>query len=91
MVVSDQQKGNWAIGEVAAWQRAWGGNSSAVERHLEVHSYPLVPDDAASNITVGDIAVQPSLVGVNRPVQSHFDHLQQRAQGSHCRQYSFEY
>ncbi|HWE04880.1 MAG TPA: BatA domain-containing protein [Tepidisphaeraceae bacterium] len=69
LVVSDQQRANWAIGEFAAWQRALGDASNGFDHRLEVHSYPLLPDDAASNITVGDIAIQPSLVGVNRPVQ----------------------
>lgn len=70
LVVSDQQRANWAINESAAWQRAVGiDNAAAFASKLEVHSYPLDADETVSNISVGDLAIQPSLVGINRPIQ----------------------
>ncbi len=69
LVVSDEQKSNWDIGDNAAWQRAIGESVSGYDHHLEVFDYPLSTSDQISNITIGDISIQPSVVGINRPVQ----------------------
>src|SRR5665213_206468 len=69
LVVSDDQKTSWDVGETAAWQRAVGDPINGIDRGLEVHSYPLSPDTSVSNITVGEISFQPAFVGVNIPVQ----------------------
>lgn len=69
LVVSDEQKNNWSIADFAAWQRAVGDESASIDHRVEVHSYPLLADEMSSNISIGDVAVQPTLVGVGRPVQ----------------------
>jgi hypothetical protein len=70
VVVSDEQKTNWNIGDFAAWSRAVGEDSAGgLERHVVIHSLPLAPDEAASNVSVEGITVSPSTVGINRPVQ----------------------
>ena len=68
IVVSDEQKTNWSIGDTAAWQHAVGDLAEGTDHHVEVFDYPLAPDADASNITVGDIAMKPSLAGVDSPV-----------------------
>jgi hypothetical protein len=69
LVVSDEQKGNWQIGDNAAWQRALGDPLKGSDRHLTVHSYQLTAESDASNVSIGDLTIQPRVVGVNRPVQ----------------------
>ncbi|MDB5356745.1 MAG: hypothetical protein JWN24_3198 [Phycisphaerales bacterium] len=69
LVVSDEQKANWQVGDNAAWQRALGDPIKGVDRHIAVHSYALAADSQTSNISIGDLTIQPNVVGVNRPVQ----------------------
>jgi hypothetical protein len=70
LVVSDQQKTNWSIGDYAAWQRAVGEESaSGLDHHVEIHMYPLTADESTSNVSVEGITVSPNTVGINRPVQ----------------------
>src|SRR5205814_8614666 len=33
------------------------------------NAYPLTPDGSNSNVSVGELSLQPSLIGLNRPVQ----------------------
>jgi hypothetical protein len=72
LVVSDEQRSNWALDNSpdssAAWHSAIGEETSRSHR-VEVHSYPLKPDETASNINVGSISMQPSVAGVERPAR----------------------
>lgn len=67
LVVSDEQRSNWALepSERPVWDLAIGEDTIASHR-VEVHSYPLVPDETGSNITVGSISMQPSVAGADR-------------------------
>jgi hypothetical protein len=70
LVVSDEQKTNWSIGDFAAWQRAVGEDAAnGLDKHVEIHSYPLAADQNSSNISVEGLTVSPNTVGINRPVQ----------------------
>ena len=70
LVVSDQQKANWSIGDFAAWKRAIGEDSSnGLDRHVEIHRLPLTADESVSNISIEDPKISPTTVGINRPVQ----------------------
>jgi hypothetical protein len=69
IVVSDQQRNNWHIKEDALWRAAMGERGRELTHNLTIHSYPILPDANMSNISVSEIAVQPTVLGANRPVQ----------------------
>jgi hypothetical protein len=70
VVVSDEQQANWNISDLAAWRRALGEDSAnGLDRHVQIHNYPLSPDNKISNISVESIEVSPTTIGVNRPVE----------------------
>ena len=68
LIASDQQKSNWQIGDAAAWNPATSSTSTRAQRD-QCWLLPLGGDASTSNISIGDIAVEPALVGVNRPAQ----------------------
>src|SRR5206468_3162843 len=68
LVASDQQKSNWQIGDAAAWNPAATGTGTRAQAD-QCWLLPLQGDSGAPNISIGDIAVEPALVGVNRPAQ----------------------
>lgn len=68
LIVSDQQRTNWHIDEELAWRLpSW--QAEAVARNFSIHDLPLTADADASNISVGNIAMEPALVGAGRPAQ----------------------
>ena len=69
LVVSDQQRSNWHIKDDALWRAAMGERSQAAVHDLTIHSFPIAPDADMSNVSVSGITVQPTVIGVNRPVQ----------------------
>ena len=69
IVASDQQRSNWHIKDEALWRAALGDRAQEIARTLAVHSYPIAPDPDVTNVSVGQIEVQPAVLGVNRPVQ----------------------
>ncbi len=69
IVVSDEQSSGWQAEDDAAWRLAVGSSATGAERTLSVHELPLTADTKSSNISVGGIAIEPTLIGVNRPAQ----------------------
>lgn len=69
IVVSDEQRTGWQVDDDAAWRLAVGSATSGAEKYLSIHELPLAADNKASDISVGGIAIEPSLIGVNRPAE----------------------
>lgn len=69
LVVSDQQRANWHIKDDALWRAALGEHGPATKHDLTIHSLPIEPDANMSNVSVSNISVQPTIIGVNRPIQ----------------------
>ena len=67
LILSDQQRTNWQIGDSGAW-RAASGSSSETAR-TSIYNVPLPSPKSAANISIGAITVEPNLVGINRPSQ----------------------
>lgn len=69
IVASDGQATSWHADDDAAWRLATGTSGGGAERDLGVHELLLTADKGASDISVGQLAVQPSLIGVGQPAQ----------------------
>lgn len=69
IVASDGQATSWRADDAAAWRLAAGASSGGGERDLGLHELLLSPDSGASDVSVGQLAVQPSLIGVGQPAQ----------------------
>src|SRR5215213_7438591 len=67
LVVSDAQRNAWQIENGAAWAGAVGEKSAASTP--KVYCLPISAEASARNVTVADLSVEPSIVGVNRPAQ----------------------
>ena len=69
VVISDQQRANWHINDDALWRAALGDRNQALARNLTIHAFPITPDAEMSNVSVASVGIQPTILGVNRPVQ----------------------
>jgi hypothetical protein len=70
VVISDDQKSNWAVGNDAAWRLTTAGRGGARDKDSPVLSLPVIGGGAGgANVSVGNVAVQPAFLGVNRPAQ----------------------
>ena len=69
LVVSDQQRANWHIKDDALWRAALGERAQNTAHDLSIHALPIEPDADMSNVSVSAIVVQPTIIGVNRPIQ----------------------
>ncbi len=69
IVASDAQTTSWHADDDAAWRLAVGATGGGGDHDLGMHELLLTPDNAASDISVGQLAVQPSLIGVGHPAQ----------------------
>ena len=67
VVVSDGQRNAWQIDNHAAWAAATGDRSGAGAP--KVYSLPVAPAANLPDIAVGDVKIEPTLVGLNRPAQ----------------------
>jgi hypothetical protein len=70
LVISDEQRSNWAPGDEAAWKLA-AGTSGADERSggISIYSLPVAgakASAAAPNLSVRAVTVLPAFLGVNR-------------------------
>jgi hypothetical protein len=65
LVVSDAQRNAWRVDDAAAWAGAAGDRASAPK----VYCLPIAPEPGARDVIVGDLTVEPSIVGVKRPAQ----------------------
>ena len=67
LVASDGQRNAWRIHDAGVWSAALGvrGPPGATA----VYSLPVVPEVAARDVLVSDLAVEPGIVGVKRPAQ----------------------
>ncbi|HEX5243650.1 MAG TPA: BatA domain-containing protein [Tepidisphaeraceae bacterium] len=69
IVASDEQKTNWQIGQTPAWSLATTGPADQPSARLPVHTLAVPADNSASDVAIGDISIEPHLVGINRPIQ----------------------
>jgi hypothetical protein len=69
IVVSDQQRTNWHIKDDALWRAAIGERNQAMAKNLTIHAFPIMSDAEMSNVSVSSVTLQPTILGVNRPVQ----------------------
>ncbi len=67
VVVSDQQRSNWSIGNDSAWHAAMSGTRDPSS--LPIYSLGVAPPASSPNLSVGSIAVQPAFLGIHRPAQ----------------------
>ena len=65
LVVSDGQRHGWQIENSTAWASARGAAGGAT-RHFAI---PVPPEPRATDVAVGDVTIEPGVVGVNRPAQ----------------------
>ena len=69
VILSDQQRSNWHIKDDALWRAAMGDRTTPMAKNLAIHSFPIAPDKDMSDLSVASITVQPTIIGVDRPVQ----------------------
>ena len=69
LIVSDDQRSNWSIDNLAAWHAALGDRTNGADKDIPVYAISLPTAPAAANISVGNLALQPSTIGINRPAQ----------------------
>jgi hypothetical protein len=66
LVVSDQQRLKWHVGDEALWREAVDSASPA-----EIVSVPIHGDTELANASVGPLTIEPKFIGGGRPVQIH--------------------
>lgn len=69
LVASDGQRTSWQPEDDEAWRLAAGSGRGEPDRDLSIHEFLLTPDGGASDLSVGQISVQPNLVGLGLPAQ----------------------
>jgi hypothetical protein len=67
LLVTDAQRNAWQIDNAAAWNGALGDRSSASAP--KVYCLPIAAEASARNVTVGELSIEPSVVGIKRPAQ----------------------
>jgi hypothetical protein len=67
LVVTDDQRNAWRIYDAAAWSAALGDRAGPAA--TRVYSLPVPAEANARDVVVGDLSVEPSVVGVKRPAQ----------------------
>jgi hypothetical protein len=67
LVVTDEQRNAWRIDDASAWSAALGDR--AVTGAAKVYGVPAPAVPNARDIVVGDLSVEPGVVGVRRPAQ----------------------
>lgn len=67
LVLTDEQRNAWLIDNAGAWSGALGDRSSGSAPIL--FSVPVPVEPSARDVVVGDLSVEPSVVGVGRPAQ----------------------
>lgn len=69
LVLSDQQRSNWAADNESAWRAALGDRSGGVDRDVQVFAMPLAARTVSPNASVSALTIGPGVVGVGRVVQ----------------------
>lgn len=70
LVISDEQRSNWQIGNEGAWRLALGDRSDPrTAQELPIHGLPVSALGSGPNVAVSALNVTPDFLGVNRPVQ----------------------
>jgi len=69
LVLSDEQRSNWQIQNDALWRAAEGARGNAPAATLAVYLLPIAPDVDFANVSVTDISIQPTILGIHRPIQ----------------------
>lgn len=67
LVVTDAQRNAWKIDDAPAWAGALGDRASAASP--KVYCLPVAAEPSAGDVAVGELAIEPSVVGVKRPAQ----------------------
>lgn len=67
LALTDEQRNAWQIDNAGAWSGALGDRSSGSAPKL--FSVPVPVESVARDVVVGDLSVEPSVVGVGRPAQ----------------------
>jgi hypothetical protein len=63
-VVGDGQRNAWRVDDAAAWAASLAGGATTA-----VYSVPVAPEGGARDVVVGDVSVEPGVVGMRRPAQ----------------------
>lgn len=69
LVLSDHQRLNWHINDDALWQATVGDREQSPPSPLAIYSLPIQPDTNVANLSIGDLSIQPAILGINRPAQ----------------------
>jgi len=69
LVLSDEQRSNWQIGNAGAWRMALGDRNETAAQDLPIFSLPLAQSGGGPNIAVRAVNIAPEFIGINRPVQ----------------------
>jgi hypothetical protein len=68
-VISDEQRPNWHIDDDAAWRLPAWAREESVRKNIAVHALALKGDPDASDIAVGNLTIEPHVLGINRPAE----------------------
>jgi hypothetical protein len=68
-VISDEQRPNWHIDDDAAWRLPAWAREDSVRKNIAVHALALKGDPDASDIAVGNLTIEPHVLGIERPAE----------------------
>lgn len=69
LIVSDEQRSNFALENLPAWRAALGDRVAGVDRDIGVFIVGIPAISSAPNISVSQLTFQPSTVGIGRATQ----------------------
>jgi hypothetical protein len=68
VVISDEQRVGWQVGDATAWKIALSDGAGGIDRSVAVFDLPIAPDTTLANVSVGGVEVQPTVIGPGQPV-----------------------
>ena len=69
LIVSDTQRVNWHVKDRAMWQSALREPGNSEDSKLAIHCFPIAPDALMNNASVSALNIEPTILGIHRPVQ----------------------
>jgi hypothetical protein len=69
VVLSDEQRSGWSIGNTAAWTAAVGNQLSSAAANTSIVALPMGEESVAGNVSVSQVSALPRFIGVNRPIE----------------------
>jgi hypothetical protein len=66
-VISDEQRPNWHISDDAAWRLPAWAREDSIRKNISVHAIALKDTSDATDIAVGNLNIEPHVLGINRP------------------------